>query len=662
MPSADQVDLVGTVTDLFPGLEPASTPTAGQVNEFAIYNYNTKPVLFQVSTQKAIGITEDQYTAPSSPPAGNFPYPEDMYLAVYETAPFVSPLEIFYESSTSELVSDLNESLVNENTNITGISSFTSSFPESAQVGTIITTDFFPTAGGVNVVTASLSSYTVYNYFDQSPDTGTLDTTVLQNSKFNIEAGSSVGSFRIVTADRFYAGSSAEAGFFVDWRGKYQFNLTFVQEDGVTSTQTLEIDLENVAPVIDRINVSAVVTTQFVDIVKRAATGTIVESNKGRNGSAKAFSLGDTTGLTGSTFELNPPNGNAWEVDKITITDLTTTATTEIPDNGESISDYIQVASGTTKSVTIQSVIPNTDYLTFDLKGALNSTGGQANGPMNTSNKSYLINLRLTDTLGLTNTSATISYNVDASYFFGKVIATPYLSGIDPTGRVTNGNASDISDNTLQNPSQGNAPRWTGQIQNWTSNTVYLYVQVTIGSAQQQTGQAQAVNVRGVYGNNTTSFTDSQGTSFTLNADGAVQSVVVSNGTQGNSSTLNQFAVLSPFTAASAGVSQTNFDNAVTAGMRPGGKGDGTYNSPDCSGSSMIGGGVKLQSQGGSYANNVYAAIIASTQPQSAGQSAILNASFGIVYEAPISPPWYEPSGNTDASINPTVVPVPVTT
>ena len=659
VPSADQVDLVGTVTDLFPGLEPASPAVNGDVNEFAIYNYNTKPVLFQVSTQKAIGITEDQYTLPVLG-EGNFPYPEDMYLAVYETAPYVSPLEIFYESSTSELVSDLNESLVNENTNITGISTFTSNFPESAQIGTVITTDFFPTAGGVNVTTASLSSYTVYNYFDQSPDTGTLDTTVLQNSGFNVEAGSSVGSFRIVTADRFYAGSSAEAGFFVDWRGKYQFNLTFVQEDGVTSTQTLEIDLENVAPVIDRINVAAVVSNNNVDIVKRAASGTIVESNKGRNGSAKAYSLGDTTSLTGSTFELNPPNGNAWEVDKITITDLTTSGTTEIPDNGELISDYIQVASGTTKSVTVQSVLPNADYLTFDLKGALNSSSGPANGPMNNTNKGYLINLRLTDTLGLTNTSATISYNVGASLFFGQVIGTPYLSGIDATGRVTNGNGSDISNNTLQNPSQGGAPRWTGQIQNWTSNTVYLYVQVTIGSATQQTGQAQAVNVRGVYGNNTTSFTDSASATFGLNLSGANQVFVSSNGNQGNSSTLQQFAMLSPFTATSAGVSQTDFDDAVTAGMRPGGKAS-NYGLPDCSGSSVIGGGVKLQQQGGSYANNVYAAIIASTAPQSAGQSAILAASFGIVYESPVSPPWYESAAGV-ASENPTLVPVPVTT
>ena len=119
--------------------------------------------------------------------------------------------------------------------------------------------------------------------------------------------------------------------------------------------------------------------------------------------------------------------------------------------------------------------------------------------------------------------------------------------------------------------------------------------------------------------------------------------------------------MLSPFTASSAGVSQVDFGSAVTAGMRPGGKAS-NYGLPDCSGSAMIGGGVKLTTQGGSYANNVYAAIIASTSPQSAGNATILANSFGIVYEGPISPPWYEPSGSNDPSINPTITPVPVTT
>ena len=666
VPSADQVDLVGTVTDLFPGLiyDGGSTgggPQAGEVNPEAVYNYDTKPVLFQVSTQKAIGITEDQYTTPQLG-NGNFPYPPDMYLAVYETAPYVSPLEIFYESSTSELVSDLNESLVNENTNITGISTFTSNFPESAQIGTVITTDFFPTAGGVNVTTASLSSYTVYNYFDQSPDTGTLDTTVLQNSGFNVEAGSSVGSFRIVTAERFYAGSSAEAGYFVDWRGKYQFNLTFVQQDGVQSIQTLEIDLENVAPVIDRINVTATVTNSSVQIVQPGpSTAYAQQSNKGRNGSARDYYLGDTTGSTGSTFELNPPNNNAWEVTRITTENLTTGNTVVIPDNGDPISDYIQVFAGSTASPNSQLVIPNglDQWLTFQLKGALNSQGGQSNGPMNTANTRYLINMRLTDTLGLTNNTATIGYDVSAATFFGDLICTPYLTGGNTSGRVNNSNASDVSNNTRI--VQSGDPTWIGQIQNWTTNTVYLYVQATIATSSGITGQAKATNILGKYGNGLTSIPP-----YGINAGGTSSSYasVGNTGGGGASGNLVQFASLAPFTAAAAGVSQANFDLAVLNGMRPGGKSN-NYNLPDASASGVVGVGISLVMQGGSNANNVYGSIIASTLSNSGSPTnqAILNAGVpgGMQYQPPISPPWYESAGSGSPSISPSVTPVPVT-
>ena len=662
VPSADQVDLVGTVTDLFPGLQPvpSSSPQPGEVNPEAIYNYDTKPVLFQVSTQKSIGITEDQYTAPQLG-NGNFPYPPDMYLAVYETAPYVSPLEIFYESSTSELVSDLNESLVNENTNITGISTFTSNFPESAQIGTVITTDFFPTAGGVNVTTASLSSYTVYNYFDQSPDTGTLDTTVLQNSGFNVESGSSVGSFRIVTAERFYAGSSAEAGYFVDWRGKYQFNLTFVQDDGVQSIQTLEIDLENVAPVIDRIHVDATVTNYSVQIVQPGpSTVYAQQSNKGRNGSARDYYLGDTTGSTGSTFELNPPNNNAWEVTRITTENLTTGNTVVIPDNGDPISDYIQVFAGSTASPNSQLVIPSIDqWLTFQLKGALNSQGGQANGPMNTANTRYLINMRLTDTLGLANNTATIGYDVSAATFFGDLICTPYLTGGNTSGRVNNSNAGDVSNSTRI--VQSGDPTWIGQIQNWTTNPVYLYVWVTIGSSSGITGTAKATNILGKYGDGTGSIPP-----YGLGGGGTASSYasVGNNNGGGASGNLYLFASLAPFTAVAAGVSQQNFDLAVLNGMRPGGK-SSNYGLPDASASGVVGVGISLVMQGGSNANNVYGSIIASTLNNNGSPTnqAILNAGVpgGMQYQPPISPPWYESANSGSPSISPSVTPVPVT-
>ena len=239
------------------------------------------------------------------------------------------------------------------------------------------------------------------------------------------------------------------------------------------------------------------------------------QSNKGRNGSARDYYLGDTTGSTGSTFELNPPNNNAWEVTRITTENLTTGNTVVIPDNGDPISDYIQVFAGSTASPNSQLVIPNglDQWLTFQLKGALNSQGGQANGPMNTANTRYLINMRLTDTLGLTNNTATIGYDVSAATFFGDLICTPYLSGGNTSGRVNNSNASYVSNNTRI--VQSGDPTWIGQIQNWTTNTVYLYVQVTIATSSGITGQAKATNILGKYGNGFTSITP-----YGINADG----------------------------------------------------------------------------------------------------------------------------------------------
>ena len=64
----------------------------------------------KISTQKSVGLGESSYSAPNTN-TGNYPYPQNMGLAVYETTPYVSPLELFYESSTADLISDLNLSI-----------------------------------------------------------------------------------------------------------------------------------------------------------------------------------------------------------------------------------------------------------------------------------------------------------------------------------------------------------------------------------------------------------------------------------------------------------------------------------------------------------------------------------------------------------------------
>ena len=67
--SPDSVDLVGTVEDIFPGLTTASG--GGDVNEFAVYDFDTKPYIAKLSTQKPIGIVQGDFVHPGT----GYPYP-----------------------------------------------------------------------------------------------------------------------------------------------------------------------------------------------------------------------------------------------------------------------------------------------------------------------------------------------------------------------------------------------------------------------------------------------------------------------------------------------------------------------------------------------------------------------------------------------------------
>ena len=637
--SADKVDLIGTVSDLFPGLVAGTTD--GEINEYSIYNYNTKPYITQISTRTAIGIKENQYTAPALGD-GNYPYPSDMGLAVYETSPFVSALELFYESSTSDLISDLNESIINETTNITGISNFTSSFPESATLGTIITTDFFPTSSGVNLVNTTLSSYVVNNHFDSGPNFGTLDVNNPRTNDFIIESGSSTGSYRIKTQARFYAGSSSEIGSFVDQRGRYLFTITFAQSDGILVSQTLTLQLENSIPDVPgaRLNVSANVTPSNVSIVNPnppTGSSTIVQSNLGDNGSARKSSLGDSS-PTGKTFNLFPPNGNAWTVEKITKTNLASGNQTIV--TGSNIPNYVLTAAGTTNSPSFQGG-NDPDLVGFALSGAT-LTGGVK--PMNESNHSYLINMHLTDTLGLVNTNSTISYQVGTNLqFVGQVICCPYTSG-NRTGTFpssqwagTNGTASRSSSITT--------PVWNGQIENWTTQKVYIYMQV---SASNGTGFFSCTNLTGKFGDGTNgTFTGADGVTANavLNDSSITSSSTLTGG--GSSGQLLQIGSLQAFSAAAGSSSwtQSAFEQAIINGLRPGQK--NTTTGYDYSGGVQLGIGAKFAAAASGV--NGYTINISWSHVANAGASDI-NPMLKITTD----PPFYP-----NLQAYPTTTPVP---
>ena len=608
--AADQVNLVGGINDLYPGLSEQVSP--GFINRFSIYSFDTKPVLAKISTQKAVGLGEQSYTQPDDINfTGNYPYPPNMGLAIYETAPYISPLEIFYESSTSDKISDLNLSIQNTSNNITGLNSFTVSFIESMASGTAITSDIFPVANGVNLANTTLVSYTVFAH----DANGNLDTTIPQASRFVIEPGGSTGSYIVKTNDRFYAGSSQEPNYDVATRGKFQFTLTLAQLDGTQVDQSFIVQLENVVPIVQNpiVDRTGSVLTTSTTIV------TSGNSPRGRNGSARQFNAPyNDSDPTGREF-LSSSLQSGWQVVNITKTNATTGNTVEVTTaTTPSVSDWVSTYQSSADWPTFQEGQAGgsgaDEWIGFNLSGQLGSNG-QNPGPLNEPNYSYEINMSLKDSLQAYNTTvdsayaAKITYSVGVTTYFGQVIIAKYSN----------------SDSEFQSVLSGTTVTGTAtkdgwyQMQNWTDQPVYIYAYCSIrntnGATKQSTFQYPLNPTTAPrYGNNSTNFTDSQGNSFGIGTGNSVPAAVslFSNnyyppppngpGSTGDAAGPYQWirvGDLQPFTAASGGMTQTNFDLAVAAGLRPGMRSSGgSYGSYDFSACAMVNIGFRANSNG----------------------------------------------------------------
>ena len=123
-----------------------------------------------------------------------------MKLAVYETKPVLSALELYWESSTAGLVSDLNYNIKNNTTEITGstIEGAGGGFDEADISGTSITNTFFPTnidgniGGNLVVGTGSLTASITTNVADATVATTTNPATF-------ITSGSGTGAVLSIT-------------------------------------------------------------------------------------------------------------------------------------------------------------------------------------------------------------------------------------------------------------------------------------------------------------------------------------------------------------------------------------------------------------------------------------------------------------------------------
>ena len=429
--NSDKVELIGTIADVFPGIDAGSS--AGEINQYCIYDYLSKPYIAKFTTQKPIGLDEDAYEAPVSPS----PYPDDMNLAVYETKPVISRLELYWETSTAGLVSDLNYSVQNESGAITGLSSITVSFNEGLASGSDITNDFFPTAGGQNVTDTTATLQSVF-----SKDTGG-NLNVNETSKFTLNNGSQTGSFKVTTNGVFYASEdNANTGYF-------EFTIQFTQSDGTAATQSFNTTLENINPIINSYS-------QPTPTLGSATIFTNGTGPTGVNGSADAC----------QRYLFPSASGAGW-----TLTGLT------IDGTSQTVGSYFTInTQGSNSTADCLTDDPATSNYGF----GMTTTGGYTL----VASSVYVVTATLTDALGAA-VSTDITFTGPSDRYDGQMINSSFDVCVgnpkpNATGNTT-GSALVLQSsggNDCTGAMATTNPIWIGTFQNWTTDAVTLFVRV----------------------------------------------------------------------------------------------------------------------------------------------------------------------------------------
>ena len=193
------------------------------------FQNSSNSLIAQISTKKAIGLVGG--IDPSSPqPSGNVPtaniaFNQNSGLAVYETEPVFSNLDIFYETNTSGRISALNTSILAGDTT-TPISLQPLNFNYSEDEGPLssVSSDFYPLANAGVILNNPNTTCTIVG-----------PTSSFNN--FEVVAGTATNSFKIRTRSGVYNwyGSSSHIS------NNYRFDFVVTNVDGNGNTVSSNI-------------------------------------------------------------------------------------------------------------------------------------------------------------------------------------------------------------------------------------------------------------------------------------------------------------------------------------------------------------------------------------------------------------------------------------
>lgn len=211
------------------------------------YKANDNPFIATLTTNSLIGIN------PVLNISGTY---TNRNLGVFETEPTTSLLDIFWETSTSGLISDLNDEVASGSLGPADFSQITFNLTEAMPKLTQVT-NFFELidANGNTINDASQVNMTDLTVVD--------GTGAPRNGDFTLIADVTAPNvrFAIQTNNKFYYGSDA------DTRESYTFTINCIA-NGVTNTLSFNGQLSNTTPFVyeDTINVNA--TTNVITLAK----------------------------------------------------------------------------------------------------------------------------------------------------------------------------------------------------------------------------------------------------------------------------------------------------------------------------------------------------------------------------------------------------------
>jgi hypothetical protein len=273
---------------------PGTDPITSDKNPYyAFFRSESNPFVAEFITSQNTG---DQFGLLNKPYTNNQNFVKYENLAILETEPVVSRIDIFYESSTSGLLSDLNTAVGQDNNGAFAVQNFTYGQLESYQSGTVIVNDFQFVDVLNNLVTPITNGVSLISVIDNTNQSRTGEFSVTDNGN---------GTYDLLTAATFYYGPNA-----INLES-YKFTFEVEVPDGSGGTTITQVQalgsLTNVPPTINNSNASPINVERGAAVIIATINAVNGSADNSKNTNDLSYSIVSQTlnGVASTNFSIS---------------------------------------------------------------------------------------------------------------------------------------------------------------------------------------------------------------------------------------------------------------------------------------------------------------------------------------------------------------------